>query len=219
MNKIKKGDFVEIDYTGKLKEGNIIFDTTDEKIAKYNNIYQENYDYKPRIICVGEGHIIHGIDSQLDNKEIQKEYTFNLKPEQAFGKKNVKLLRLMPSSIFKKQNINPIPGLQVVIDDMLGVIKTVTGGRAIVDFNHPLSGKELVYVVKINKIVTNEIEKIRSYIENQVGIKVEVKKENDKIKVILKNDLPDELKKELTRKIKELIKVNNLEFVNKEKGN
>jgi len=30
MEQIKKHDFVEIEYTGKLKEENIVFDTTDE---------------------------------------------------------------------------------------------------------------------------------------------------------------------------------------------
>ena len=40
MVKIKNNDFIEIEYTGKVKDGPI-FDTTDEKIAKDNNIYNE----------------------------------------------------------------------------------------------------------------------------------------------------------------------------------
>ena len=46
---------------------------------------------------------------------------------------------------FKKQNIIPYLGLQVNIDGILGIIRTVTPGRAIIDFNHPLSGKNLIY--------------------------------------------------------------------------
>ena len=34
MTLIKKHDFVEIEYTGRIKEDNAIFDTTEEKIAK-----------------------------------------------------------------------------------------------------------------------------------------------------------------------------------------
>ena len=34
MDTIKKHDFVEIEYTGKIKEDNVIFDTTYEKVAK-----------------------------------------------------------------------------------------------------------------------------------------------------------------------------------------
>ena len=36
--KLKNKDFIEIEYTGKLKEDNTIFDTTDEEIAKKNDL-------------------------------------------------------------------------------------------------------------------------------------------------------------------------------------
>ena len=40
---IKKQDFVEIEYTGSLKDGDLIFDTTDEKIAKDNGLEVHGY--------------------------------------------------------------------------------------------------------------------------------------------------------------------------------
>ena len=46
---VKKHDFVEIEYTGRVKEGNAIFDTTEEKVAKENGI-DKNADYSPVII-------------------------------------------------------------------------------------------------------------------------------------------------------------------------
>ncbi|EFK97351.1 peptidylprolyl isomerase FKBP-type, partial [sediment metagenome] len=48
-----------------------------------------------------------------------------------------------------KDSIRPMPGLPVNIDGMYGIIRTVAGGRVIVDFNHPLSGKEIVYNSKL----------------------------------------------------------------------
>ena len=36
---MKKGDFITIDYTGKVKENEKIFDTTNEELAKKEEIY------------------------------------------------------------------------------------------------------------------------------------------------------------------------------------
>ena len=47
-------------------------------------------------------------------------------------------------SAFKKENITTQPGLQITVDEAVGMVKTVSGGRVIVDFNHPLSGKDIV---------------------------------------------------------------------------
>ncbi len=49
--KLKIKDFVEIEYTGTVKEDNIIFDTTDEKVAKENNFYSKDVSYGPIIVC------------------------------------------------------------------------------------------------------------------------------------------------------------------------
>jgi len=201
---IKKGDFIEIEYTGKIKESNIIFDTTDEETAKQNNIYNENYRYGPITICLGESQVLKGIDTQLEGKNLGI-YTFDVAAEEAFGKKNAKLLKMVPSSVFKKQKIVPYPGLQVNMDGILGIVKTVTGGRTIVDFNHPLASRDLVYEIKINKIVTDDKEKIKSYVQlqlNQKGIDVEL--ENGKTKVTLSQNVPKELTDNLSSKLKEL---------------
>ena len=38
---IKEHDFVEIEYTGRIKEDNSIFDTTEEKIAKDEGLFEK----------------------------------------------------------------------------------------------------------------------------------------------------------------------------------
>ncbi len=206
MPAIKEKDFIELEYTGKLKEENIIFDTTDEKTAKENNIHQENAEYKSIIICVGQQQIIKGLDKALIGKEPNKEYTIEVKAEEAYGKKNAKLIQLISTSKFHKQNIQPMPGLQVNIDGMLGIIKTVSGGRTLVDFNHPLSGKDLIYNIKINKIITDDKEKIKSILKISLGIKdVEIKLENNKATITTKQEIPEEIQKDLKKKLKELL--------------
>ena len=202
--KIEKGDFVEIEYTGKVKEGNMVFDTTYEKVAKENHMH--GHDFGPVVICIGEEHVLRGIDKQLEGKETGNEYSIEIKPEDAFGSKNAKLIQLMPTNKFKQQNIQPMPGLQVNIDGIAGTIKTVSGGRTLVDFNHPLAGKELVYHVKVNRKIDDDKEKLAGYVKLSLGTKdfsVEINEADAKI--TLKTDIPQEAKDEIGRKLKELI--------------
>ena len=205
METIKKHDFIEIEYTGKLKDENIVFDTTDEKIAKENNLHGHN-NYGPVIICVGEEQILKGIDKNLEGKDIGKEYGIEIKPEDAFGSKNAKLIQLIPTNKFKQQNIQPMPGMQVNIDGLLGTIKTVIGGRTLVEFNHPLAGKELYYKIKINKKITNDNEKLSGYLKLSLATKdVKTEISNNNAKIILKTEMPKAAHETLSKKKPDLI--------------
>ena len=201
---LKKGDFIEVEYTGKTKEEGFIFDTTDEAVAKKNNIFNEQYTYGPVIICLGENQVLKGIDMQLEGKE-PGSHTVTISPEDGFGKKNAKLLRMIPLPAFKKQNIVPHPGLQINMDGVVGTVRTVTGGRTIVDFNHPLASKELEYEVKVNRIITDDKEKIQSYLKivmNQKDIPVIMT--GNAATVTLPFELSKENTEQLTTKLKEL---------------
>ena len=202
---IKQNDFIEIDYTGTVKEDNMIFDTTDEKTAKDNDIHNEEMTYGPVIICVGEKQVIKGLDEWIVGKDAG-EYDVSLKPEDAFGRKDAKLLKLIPTNVFFKQQINPVPGLQVNMDGVVGTIKTVSGGRTFVDFNHPLSGKEVSYHVKVHRIVTDDKEKLESIAKLQFGskrTKVEIKEDVAEIDIGI--DVPAQVGEQITAKMKELI--------------
>jgi FKBP-type peptidyl-prolyl cis-trans isomerase 2 len=202
---IKKKDFVEVEYTGKLKEDNLIFDTTDEKLARENGMYDQNASYGSIVICIGEGQLLAGLDKQIEGKEIG-EYDFDLTPEEGFGKKDAKLIQLIPTSKFKKDKVQPVPGMQVNIDGVVATIKSVSGGRTLVDFNHPLSGRDLNYKIKLNRLVEDKKEKIESYLKLQIGLKeVKVEIKDDKAEIEL--PIPEEAQKELSKKIKELVGV------------
>lgn len=215
---IKRNDFVELEYTGRFKEDNSIFDTTDKKIAKENNLFNENASYGPIIVCVGQEQALKGIDDALIGRD-SGEFKVGLKPENAFGNKDAKLIQLVPTSKFKQQKIQPMPGLQVNVDGIFGVIKTVSGGRTLVDFNHPLAGKELSYDIKVNRIVDDDGEKVKAFLKLAFGIKdckVEIKEGNAEIAV--KSELNEKTREEISKKITGLVKtVKKVEFMtNKE---
>ena len=206
--KLKKGDFIEIDYVGKIREEDKIFDLTDEKLARENKIYNEDHKYKPVIICLGYNDIIPGLDEELINKELGK-YKIEIKSEKAFGKKTYELIKLVPNSVFNNENIKPFSGLQVNIEGLIGIIRSVSGGRSLVDFNHPLSGKNLVYDVDIKRIVVDLNEKLSSLLELKLG--KEIKFEIIGSKLEIKFDLDKKLQEQLTQEIKS--KVNEIKEV------
>ncbi len=209
MVTIKEGDFIEIEYTGRIKNNNKVFDTTLEKVAKEEGIHSQGATYSPRVICIGNNHILKGLDENLKGKEIGKEYTFDIEMKDAFGNKNAKLIKTVPMSLFKKQKMNPFPGLQINADGMIGTVRSVTGGRVLVDFNHPLSGRDLVYYVKVIKKVDDKKEQISSILMVDLGLKKEMYSMDYKdgtAEVRTKIKIPDEVQKIFAERVKKLVK-------------
>ena len=217
---INKNDFVEIEYTGRTSEEEIVFDTTDEKVAKDNGIYDKNSSYKPIVICAGENQIIKGIDEQIIGKETDKAYKIELSPDNAFGKKDAKLIQLIPIKRFKEQNIQPVPGLQLNIDGIFGIVKTVSGGRCLVDFNNPLAGKSLYYDLKINRVVQDDREKLKSLLKNVLkinGAGIEIKENIAKIS--LKQEIPGQIVEEFKKLASRMIpSIKELHIANHKNG-
>ncbi len=200
---IKKHDFVEVEYTGQLKDSNEVFDTTDEKTAKEAQIFSPKAEYKPIVICIGEAHILHGLDEFIEGKELGK-YNVELVSEKAFGKKDASLLKIIPTSKFAEQGIRPITNLRLNIDGMVGIVKSVSSGRTVVDFNHPLAGRDVIYDIKLNKIVTDKKTQLSSILRVLLGMRdPEVELAGNKAKIQIP-ELPKQILDELAKKLKEL---------------
>ncbi len=211
---IKEKDFVEINFTGRIQESGQVFDTTDPKVAKENNLGEG--EFKPIIVCVGQGHLIKGLDEWIIGKEPGKYENITVPAIKAYGKKDAKLIRMIPTQQFTKYKIKPERGLQVNIDGIVGMIRTVTGGRTVVDFNHPLAGKDLVYDIEIIRKVDDKKEQVDSLLKLLVNVdaQTEIKEGKAKIKVTL--DIPKEVQEKLKKTIKDLVGV-EAEFVKEDK--
>jgi FKBP-type peptidyl-prolyl cis-trans isomerase 2 len=209
---IKIGDFIELDYTGRIKDDKIVFDTTIEETAKASDIYSKKFNYKPVIICVGEKHLVKGLDDSLIGKNLGK-YTIEVKAENAFGKKAADLLKLIPLRLFAKDEVKPYVGLEVNVDGTIGVVRNVSGGRIIVDFNHPLSGRDLVYDIDIKRVVLDNLEKVKAVLE-LLGIPFEnIDVMDDKASITIKAKLPAEATKPLSDDIQRLTGLKSVEFM------
>ena len=173
---LKKKDFIEIEFTGKIKNGEIFDSNKKEDLKKLN----PNIKPKPFIFSLGENMFLKGIDDFLIGKEIG-EYTIELPPEKAFGKRNSQLVQMVPMKIFKTQKLNPVPGAIFNFDNRIAKILSVSGGRVMVDFNNPLAGKEIIYEIKILRKVDDLNEKIKSLIEFFTKKQLEFEIKNKKL--------------------------------------
>ncbi|MBD3262845.1 peptidylprolyl isomerase [Candidatus Woesearchaeota archaeon] len=208
VKKVKKGDFIQIDFIAKVKGSNQIFDVTNADLAKKEGAYQENRTYKPLVVCLGAGHLLKGVDKQLTGKEIGKEYEFNVSPEQGFGHRNPKHIKLTSLTQFKKKGINPIPGQRLAIDGAVASIRSVTGGRVIIDFNHPLAGRTLHYKIKINKKVTDTKEKISGIISLLTKLEdsdYTITISDKEIKINLKKEMPENMRELVKKQVEDLV--------------
>jgi FKBP-type peptidyl-prolyl cis-trans isomerase 2 len=216
---IKEHDFIELDYTGKLEDGTI-FDTTEEQVAKDNGFYDEKMKFASATICVGENQILPGLDKNLIDRELGKEFEVKLSAEEAFGKRDIKKMKIMPISAFKEHNMQPQPGLQIEADGETGTISRVSGGRVIVNFNHPLAGKEVVYTVKINKKITDPKEQIVSFLSTSMRMpedKIDVTVNEEKAEIKLPMQLPEQFTEVIAKKLAELTKLKEVKFVAEKK--
>jgi FKBP-type peptidyl-prolyl cis-trans isomerase 2 len=217
---IAKGDFVEVEFVGRLKETGEVVDTNKEAIAKEHDFHNPKSRYEPVIAMIGAQQLMPGIDEGLVGKDLGT-YTFELSPEKAFGRKNPKFIQLIATQKFLKEKIEPYHGLQVDVDGSVGTVRSVTGGRTIVDFNHPLSGKDVVYDVTVLKIIRDEKEKLEVVIQKHLGMDTaSIEMVNHEAKVTVDKDLPPELGAALGQQIGRMIpSLKKIDFVHKDTKN
>lgn len=208
MEIAKKNDFVEVKYTG-YSQGSMF----DSNIAEDLKKMDPKGTVKKTVIIVGEGMLVPGFDSQLEGKEIGKQYEVNVKAKDGFGERDRTLVKTIPIKVFYEKEIAPQPGMLFTFDDTLGKVVAVSGGRVMTDFNHALAGKDLTYKFTITRKVTEEKEKVESMFENTLrmvpefeikdkivikgpkGFEIFVKAFNDKFKQFIGKELDFEEKK------------------------
>lgn len=182
---LKKNDFIEIEFTGKVKDGEIFDSNIKEDLKKIDS----KIEAKPFVLCLGQEMFLKAVEDFLTGKNIGN-YEIELAPEQAFGMRNSSLVQMIPMKIFIQQKINPIPGAMFNFDGRIAKILTVSGGRVMVDFNNPLAGKNIVYKINILRKIEDLNEKIKSVID--FFFRKEINFEIKEKKLIL--DVEDNLK-------------------------
>jgi len=145
---MQTNDFVIVNFSGKIKETNFEFDRGQDL---------------PMV--VGVGYTLKGVDKALQGMSVGEKKSIEISPEDGFGVRNDKLVRLVPMNEFRRHGTDPMPGMVVEADNMRGKVLSVSGGRVKVDFNHPLAGKALVYDVEIKSKLEDVEGKVKGLVK------------------------------------------------------
>jgi FKBP-type peptidyl-prolyl cis-trans isomerase 2 len=212
---MKDGDFIRIDYVGRIKENGEVFDVTREDVAKDNGIYNPNFKYGPVPVIIGSGFLIKGLEKELREMKVGDKKKIIVEAKDGFGKRSEKLIRLIPYSEFQKQNIEPIPGMPITMNNIPGRVISSSGGRVKVDFNHPLAGKELEYDVDVKSEIKGVDKKIKAVLEFFVKEdNPEIKVNDGSAEIYIKSDISRSTKQTVAETIKKWVNgIKNVRFI------
>jgi len=152
MRKVQIGDVVSIHCIGKLKNG---------------KVFENTYDGEPFIFQVGSPEIISGLSEALIGMEEGEEKEVVIPSEKAFGPRDENLVRTVPRDALTL-DVEPEAGLMLnlIIDTPQGemnfpaTIVKVTDTELILDLNPPLAGEDLIFQIKLLKIISPDEENI-----------------------------------------------------------
>jgi len=135
---VKKGDKVKVHYTGRLEDGTV-FDSSKDK--------------NPLEFTVGSGQMIPGFDRAVEGMKLNEEKTITIKAEDAYGERDETLTREMPLTSLPK-DVEPKIGMVIPMQDETerprrGTIVDIAENSVIIDLNHPLAGKDLIFDIKV----------------------------------------------------------------------
>jgi FKBP-type peptidyl-prolyl cis-trans isomerase SlpA len=137
MDKIKNGDVVTVHYTGRLEDGSV-FDSS------------LNEGREPITVKLGEGTLIKGFEDGLIDMIIGEKKTVEIEPENAYGHPN----EMMVNEVEKSQvpeGVKEGDMLQAMTPSGPVNVKVleVKESSVILDANHPLSGKKLIFDLEV----------------------------------------------------------------------
>ena len=136
---IEKGNTVEVHYTGKFIDGEV-FDSSEGK--------------DPLQFEVGSGQIIPGFETAILGKQIGDKVTVSVSPEQAYGPVREDLIvevpaDKMPGEVEVGQLLQADGGDGQVVQV---IVKEVKEEVVVIDGNHPLAGRDLVFEIEVVSI-------------------------------------------------------------------
>lgn len=183
---------IRLNYKAYLADADRLYDTTEEQAAKDAGIYNEKVSYAPMAYIAGSKKLFPALDEAILNAKVGEEFTVEIPCEEGAGVKNPKLIETHSIKEFYKQEINPYPGLTVSLGNKAGTVLSVGAGRVKVDFNSPLAGHDLKYVVTVTEEITDNTEKAKAIIEADFAVADDFKFDFPGDKVVV--TLPDLVK-------------------------
>ena len=142
MKNAKEGDKVKVHYTGKLKDGTV-FDSSVER-------------NQPLEFTLGKGEVIAGFETAVQGMQVGDSKTTDIPASNAYGASREDMIFEVPNDNIPP-DLNPQVGQQLAIKQNDGSTMPVTvteikDESIIIDANHPLAGKDLIFEIELVEI-------------------------------------------------------------------
>ncbi len=141
MTQVKENNTVKVHYTGKLADGQV-FDSSEGK--------------EPLAFTLGEGRLIPGFEKGLIDMKLNEKKTINITKDDAYGDPREDLIIEVPKSELP-QEMTPEVGMGLVSrtpegQEMNLMVVEVREETVVLDGNHPLAGKDLIFDLEVVEI-------------------------------------------------------------------
>ena len=176
---ISDDEFVRVSFTARSKESDHLVDTTDPAVAEDEGIDAEQESIKPRIVPIGAGHLFPSVEEAFIGKEVGDTGTVEVPPTEAFGEYRPDDVRTVSADTIPEDD--RYPGAVVDVDGESGHVERIIGGRARVDFNHPLAGEAIIYEYEILDLVSDPVEQAKGMLEAIVEVEVDLWIQTDEV--------------------------------------
>ena len=188
----KKGQLILLDYTAKIKDSGEVFETTIEDEAKKHSLHESNIKYMPKLVSVGEGWVLKGLDDALSETTSGDKKTIEVSPDKGFGDRDKGKVRMIPLRKLGEDAEKVSVGDTVEIDNKKGIIRYIGSGRVQVDYNHRYAGKTILYDINIKKSLDSDDDKISEILKSRLPIeneKIIYKKTGTAVDVIIPEEI------------------------------
>lgn len=120
------------------------------------DMVDSNFERDPAIFTVGDGNLLPGFEKALFGMLEGEHKTLVIKPEDGFGQRNPNNIQEIARSQFSP-DLELSEGLMLSFADaqkteLPGVVQRFDEEVVVVDFNHPLAGRDILFEVAILKI-------------------------------------------------------------------
>jgi len=120
------------------------------------DMVDSNFERDPATFTVGDGNLLPGFEKALFGMLEGEHKTLVIKPEDGFGQRNPNNIQEIARSQFSP-DLELSEGLMLSFADaqkteLPGVVQSYDDDVVVVDFNHPLAGRDILFEVAILKI-------------------------------------------------------------------
>jgi len=142
MSQVKKGDVVRVHYTGRLMDG---------------SQFDSSAGREPLEFTVGAGQMISGFDSGVVGMGVGEKKVITIEAEFAYGPRSEEAIIEFPKEHVPEE-MKLEPGMQLTLRNQEGhpvpvTIIEVREDIVVMDANHFLAGKDLIFDVELMEIV------------------------------------------------------------------